>query len=118
MVSGEPASARAAMSLGPRTGSSFTTERALVFSKSAKPPSRERPRNWTLSQCMSAGPARPAQAAGHVGVADHGLPDRYVRHGGAHLLDPASVLVTRDVGQEGAVRVSDQSPHKEARPIR
>src|SRR5215208_4958744 len=48
------------MSFGSRMGSSLTTARALVFKRSAKPPSREMPVNSPFSQCMSS-PARHAR---------------------------------------------------------
>ena len=48
-----PASASAAIEAGSSDGSSLTTERALVSSSSAKPPSRLMPGNEPLMQCMS-----------------------------------------------------------------
>ena len=48
-----PASASAAIEVGSSDGSSLTTERALVCSSSAKPPSRSMPGKEPLTQCMS-----------------------------------------------------------------
>ena len=53
------------MSLGSSTGSSFTTERAVVLRKSAKPPSTEMPGNELFSQWTSS-PARQARHSPQV----------------------------------------------------
>ncbi len=76
-----PASASAAIDAGSSDGSSLTTERALVSSSSAKPPSRLMPGNEPLTQCMSS-PRR------------HGRHSPQEMNGCTITVSPTSTLVT------------------------
>ena len=76
-----PASASAAIEAGSSDGSSLTTERALVSSSSAKPPSRLMPGNEPLTQCMSS-PRR------------HGVHSPQEMNGCTITVSPTSTLVT------------------------
>ena len=76
-----PASASAAIEAGSSDGSSLTTERALVSSSSAKPPSRLMPGKEPLTQCMSS-PRR------------HGVQSPQEMNGCTITVSPTSTLET------------------------